>query len=188
MILILYPIAKNYADRISEATKYFYFTSSKNQLLLSKGGIFLKTRLLYFFIISIYAAQSFAISKVRLCCEYSTLFPWIMDDKEGILDRDDRLYTDSYSFYKRKDSLIKYINGKPQNLEKKLIGAQLGHTIARDLKAKGHVDHNTFEIAIPLNLETAKVLSGHPKLKENIKISATPSRQKLKKNDLIQYI
>ena len=206
----------------------------------------LKTRLFYFFIISFYASQSFAISQVRLCSEDSVLFPWLTGDNKGlvltqlhivekslkiklnlirlpwkrclqkaslgefdgvvsagynderaawgkyptnesgILDREYRLYTDSYDIYTRKDSLIKYENGIFQNLGKKPIGAQLGYTIVGDLKAQGlavhesfsspedilkELDRNTLEIAILLNLETAKVLSDHPKLKENITIS-----------------
>ena len=57
-------------------------------------------------------------------------------NKDGILDSNYRLYTDSYSIYKRKDSLIKFENGKFLNLGIRPIGAQLGYTIASDLKAQ----------------------------------------------------
>lgn len=103
--------------------------------------------------------------------------------KNGDLDRNLRLHTDSFMVYITKGSPIRFQNGRFENLENHPIGVQLGYSVGSDLKEQGYATHSSFSTALDLiealrtNVVTVAVLQKHatiktlednPKLKQNI--------------------
>ena len=103
--------------------------------------------------------------------------------KNGNLNRNQRLHTDSFVVFKTKDSLINYENGKFINLETHKIGVQLGYSVGNDLEDQGYptyssystarelilaLDKKAINVAILQNHATNKVLSENPNLNNNI--------------------
>lgn len=94
-----------------------------------------------------------------------------------------RLHTDSFYIYVRKDSNIKFENGKFLNLANNKIGVQLGYSVGHDLRDAGYATHSSFSSALDLvkeldysslqvavlqDHESLRVLNEQPKLKRNI--------------------
>lgn len=94
-----------------------------------------------------------------------------------------RLHTDRFYIYTRKESSIKWINGKLENLGKNLVGVQLGYSVGSDIKKLGYPIRSTFTDAIDvikeLNMgvinvavlqdhESLRVLAIHPELGKHI--------------------
>ena len=103
--------------------------------------------------------------------------------KNGNLNRNQRLHTDSFVIFKTKNSPIVYENGKFLNLDTHKIGVQLGYSVGNDLEDQGYptyssystardlilaLDSNLISVAILQNHATNKVLDENPKLKNNI--------------------
>lgn len=103
--------------------------------------------------------------------------------KNGNINRNQRLHTDSFVIFKTKNSPITFENGKLLNLETHKIGVQLGYSVGNDLEEQGYptfssfstardiimaLDKNVINVAILQNYSTLKVLAEHPKLERNI--------------------
>lgn len=103
--------------------------------------------------------------------------------KDGKLNHNLRLHTDSFKVFKTKNSPIQFANGKFINLGANKIGVQLGYSVGYELSELGYPIHssystaydlikalslNTLNIAILQNHETIKLLADNPKLKINI--------------------
>ncbi len=103
--------------------------------------------------------------------------------KNGNLNRNHRLHTDSFEVFKTKNSPIAYENGKFLNLDTHKIGVQLGYSVGNDLEDQGYptfssfstareiitaLDSNIINVAILQTQSTIKVLTENPKLKNNI--------------------
>lgn len=103
--------------------------------------------------------------------------------KNGELDRNLRLHTDSFMVFINKSSPVKWENGKFENLGNNQIGVQLGYSVGTDLEEQGYpihssystakdlieaLDNNSISVAVLQNLSTLKTLNDHPRLKKNI--------------------
>lgn len=103
--------------------------------------------------------------------------------KNGNLNRNLRLHTDSFTVFKTKHSPIRFEDGKFINLGTNKIGVQLGYSVGTDLVEKGYPTHSSFSTAYDLiqaldsnsinvavlqTHPTLKTLHDNPKLKNNI--------------------
>lgn len=103
--------------------------------------------------------------------------------KNGSLNRNLRLHTDSFTVFKIKKSLIRFENGKFINLGLNKIGVQLGYSVGTDLVEQGYpiyssfstandlilaLDSSAINVAVLQKYATLKALSDNPKLKNNI--------------------
>lgn len=94
-----------------------------------------------------------------------------------------RLHSDSFYIYTRKESPIKWKNGKLENLGTNEVGVQLGYSVGNDIKKLGYPIHSTFTDAIDLikelnmgginvavlqDLESLRILAAHPELGNKI--------------------
>lgn len=94
-----------------------------------------------------------------------------------------RLHTDRFFVYTRKESPIKWKNGKLENLGTNEVGVQLGYSVGNDIKKLGYPLHSSFtgaidvvkeldmgiiNVAILQDHETVRVLNSHPELGKNI--------------------
>lgn len=103
--------------------------------------------------------------------------------KDGVLNRAQRLHTDSFMVFKTKHSPIRFENGKFLNLGDQKIGVQLGYSVGADLAEQGYPTHssystahdliqalnsNSINIAILQKHATIKALNDNPALQTNI--------------------
>jgi polar amino acid transport system substrate-binding protein len=103
--------------------------------------------------------------------------------KNGDLNRNQRLHTDSFMVFKTKHSPIRFEGGKFINLGTNKIGVQLGYSVGTDLVEQGYPTHSSFSTAYDLiqaldsnsinvavlqTYPTLKALHDNPKLKNNI--------------------
>lgn len=113
-----------------------------------------------------------------------TLWGMYPSEKENKTEADYRLHTDSFFVYIRKDSPIKWVNGKFENLGKNSVGVQLGYSVGSDVTKLGYPIHSSFtdakdvlkeldlgiiSVAVLQNHETLKILNENPELGKNIK-------------------
>lgn len=109
-------------------------------------------------------------------------------DEAGELNRQLRFHTDSFYVYTRKDSAIKFRNGKFENLGNNQIGVQLGYSVGTHLKDAGYAIHSSFstaydllkeldysalEVAVLQDHESTKILNENPKFKKHV-VRLTP--------------
>lgn len=102
---------------------------------------------------------------------------------KGELNREQRMHTDTYYIYVRRDSNIHFKDGKFVNLNKNPIGVQLGSSVKHDLSLKGYnsfaphsniedlikdLDYGNIQTAIMLGFETQRILASKPRYKKNI--------------------
>ena len=110
-------------------------------------------------------------------------------NKDGSLNQELRLHTDSFYIYSRKDSEISFNNSKFMNLGNNPIGAQIGYSVGNDLKDQGLLVHIAFtsaydllkqlnlsslNVAVLQNYEAARTIRENPHFKKNIIRSAQP--------------
>lgn len=103
--------------------------------------------------------------------------------KNGSLNRNFRLHTDSFLVFKTKNSPIRFEEGKFINLGSSKIGVQLGYSVGNDLVEQGYpthssystakdlihaLDSNSINVAVLQKYATIKALNDNPKLKNNI--------------------
>jgi polar amino acid transport system substrate-binding protein len=69
------------------------------------------------------------------------IYPSNHDEK---IERDYRLHTDSFYVYTKKESPIKWSNGKFENLGTSSIGVQLGYSVGSDITKMGYPIHSSF--------------------------------------------
>lgn len=102
------------------------------------------------------------------------------------LNQDLRLHTDSFYFYRRIDSPIRWSNNAMQNLGTQVIGAQLGYSVAKSLEETGYqikylsssedlfklLDKGLLQIALLQNHEAMKVLRHSPALEKTVVVES----------------
>lgn len=92
--------------------------------------------------------------------------------KNGAADPELRMHKDSFLVYVRKDSNIRWENGRFLNLDKNLVGVQLGYSVGTNLKEAGYSTHSSFSTTLELlqaldsKVLNVAVLQYYPTLKE----------------------
>ncbi|MFZ6749966.1 hypothetical protein [Undibacterium sp. Ren11W] len=101
---------------------------------------------------------------------------------DSSLNSDLRLHTDSFYFYRRIDSPIRWSNNAMQNLGTQVIGAQLGYSVAKSLEDTGYqikylpnsddlfklLEKGLLQIALLQSHEAMKVLRNSPALEKTV--------------------
>jgi polar amino acid transport system substrate-binding protein len=101
---------------------------------------------------------------------------------DASLNQDFRLHTDSFYFYRRIDSPIRWANNTVQNLGTQVIGAQLGYSVAKSLEDSAYpikylpnsedlfklLEKGLLQIAVLQNHEAMKVMRNNPALEKTV--------------------
>ncbi len=70
--------------------------------------------------------------------------------EDNVIEPDYRMHTDRFYIYTRKESPIKFKNGKLENLSDNAVGVQLGYSVGNDLQKLGYPLHSSFTSAIDI--------------------------------------
>lgn len=107
----------------------------------------------------------------------------------GQLDSSLKLHSDSYTVYVRKDSMIRWENGKFSNLGNNQIGVQLGYSVGTDLTEAGYPVYSScstaaellgalqdkkVSVAVLQHLPTLKTLNEKPALRKGLSPMSQP--------------